>query len=112
MFLMYWGDPSEAPIPLLTAPTHLPGFASGGDLVERWERATGMPADHLDYFVAFSLWRLAVILLGVERRGREGAYGNAVEPARAVLAGAVPGLLERADRLLTRKQTPRQGSRS
>ncbi|MFZ9385108.1 MAG: phosphotransferase family protein, partial [Ilumatobacteraceae bacterium] len=61
---VYWSDgPSSA----LRAndPTPAGGFPSYASLVERYARTTGRDMSEIDYYVAFSCWRLAVISEGV-----------------------------------------------
>jgi aminoglycoside phosphotransferase (APT) family kinase protein len=93
----YWGssDPRvDIPMPV---PTRAAGFASLPDVLGCYERLTGRSLADLDYYIAFSLWRLAAILAGVHARARQGAYGpngNAVagpdadDRVRRVIAAA------------------------
>ena len=51
------------------------GFATYGELLERYANRTGRDLSGIDYYVAFSCWRLAVISEGVYARYRGGAMG-------------------------------------
>lgn len=72
---VYWSDgPSSA----LRAndPTPAGGFAKYRDLVNRYAERTGRDVSAIDYYVAFSCWRLAVISEGVYARYLHGAMGD------------------------------------
>jgi aminoglycoside phosphotransferase (APT) family kinase protein len=72
---VYWSDgPSSA----LRAndPTPAGGFPTYGSLVERYARTTGRDVSGVNYYVAFSCWRLAVISEGVYARYLHGAMGK------------------------------------
>jgi aminoglycoside phosphotransferase (APT) family kinase protein len=72
---VYWSDgPSNA----LRAndPTPAGGFAKYQDLVKRYAERTGRDVSAIDYYVAFSCWRLAVISEGVYARYLHGAMGD------------------------------------
>jgi aminoglycoside phosphotransferase (APT) family kinase protein len=71
--------------------------AVGGDaLAQHWADSTGLSIEHLSYFQAFALWRLAVIV--------EGAYvllrnGQVDGPYERGLEHDVPALLDAAQRI-------------
>lgn len=72
---VYWSDgPSSA----LRAndPTPAGGFAKYQELVDRYANRTGRDVSDIDYYVAFSCWRLAVISEGVYARYLHGAMGD------------------------------------
>jgi aminoglycoside phosphotransferase (APT) family kinase protein len=57
-------------------PTSAGGFPSYADLLERYATRTGRDLSGIDYYVAFSCWRLAVISEGVYARYLHGAMGD------------------------------------
>ncbi len=57
-------------------PSGAPGFPSYDELVERYATRTGRDLSGIDYYVAFSFWRLAVISEGVYARYLHGAMGD------------------------------------
>lgn len=57
-------------------PTPAGGFLEYRDIVERYARRTGRDVSGIDYYVAFSCWRLAVISQGVYARYLHGAMGD------------------------------------
>ena len=62
-------------------PTSAPGFISYAEVVERYAERTGRDVSGIDYYVAFSSWRLAVISEGVYARYLHGAMGDQADPA-------------------------------
>ncbi len=65
-------------------PTSAPGFLSYADVVERYASRTGRDVSNIDYYVAFSSWRLAVISEGVYARFLHGAMGDQQEDPEAL----------------------------
>ena len=61
-------------------PTSAPGFMSYAEVVERYADRTGRDVSQIDYYVAFSSWRLAVISEGVYARYLHGAMGAEPDP--------------------------------
>lgn len=92
---VYWSDgPSSA----LRAndPTPAGGFALYSDLVERYADRTGRDVGAIDYYVAFSCWRLAVISEGVYARYLHGAMGAQAGIDLKTMKLGPEGLAERA----------------
>jgi aminoglycoside phosphotransferase (APT) family kinase protein len=56
--------------------TRAGGFPSRAELIERYQRATGWDAQHIAYYEAFCLWRIAIIAEGMKRRYASGAMGG------------------------------------
>ncbi len=61
-------------------PTSRPGFPSYAEIVERYALRTGRDVSGIDYYVAFSSFRLAVISEGVYARYMHGAMGDQNDP--------------------------------
>lgn len=92
---VYWSDgPSSA----LRAndPTPAGGFPTYSSLVDRYARATGRDMSEIDYYVAFSCWRLAVISEGVYARYLHGAMGKQDGIDLSTMKLGPEGLAERA----------------
>jgi aminoglycoside phosphotransferase (APT) family kinase protein len=68
---VYWTDNGEEGV--YDDPTAAGGFLQFDDLLERYATATGRDVSGIDYYVAFSYWRLAVISEGVYARFSRGA---------------------------------------
>lgn len=75
---VYWTDPGEEST-RHNDPSGLEGFPTYGDLLERYAARTGRDLSGIDYYVAFSSWRLAVISEGVYARYLHGAMGDKVD---------------------------------
>jgi aminoglycoside phosphotransferase (APT) family kinase protein len=76
---VYWADPAEDGRPAggrHNDPTPAGGFPSYDELVERYARRTGFDLSGIEYYVAFSSWRLAVISEGVYARYLHGAMAD------------------------------------
>jgi len=92
---VYWSDgPSSA----LRAndPTPAGGFALYHELVDRYAQRTGRDVEEVDYYVAFSCWRLAVISEGVYARYLHGAMGEQRGIDLGTMKLGPEGLAERA----------------
>ena len=76
---VYWASPDgDGRRP--NDPTGAGGFPSYGELVSRYAERTGRDVSRIDYYVAFSAFRLAVISEGVYARYVNGAMGDAIDP--------------------------------
>lgn len=92
---VYWSDgPSNA----LRAndPTPAGGFALYRELVDRYAARTGRDVSGIDYYVAFSCWRLAVISEGVYARYLHGAMGARTGVDLSTMKLGPEGLADRA----------------
>ena len=69
------------------------GLPSRAELASRYEASTGVPLDHLPYFEALSLFKLAVILEGTYARL---AADGIVDPSRNTFTEGVPRLIRYA----------------
>lgn len=74
---VYWADTNGVSRP--NDPTGAGGYPSHDDLVERYAARTGRDVSRIDYYVAFSAFRLAVISEGVYARYVNGAMGDDIE---------------------------------
>ena len=100
---VYWSDgPSSA----LRAndPTPAGGFALYRELVDRYAERTGRDVSGVDYYVAFSCWRLAVISEGVYARYLHGAMGEQSGIDLSNMKLGPEGLAERALEAVRRLQ--------
>ena len=73
---VYWGQ--NGSVLVSNDPSGAEGFPTYGELVERYATRTGRDVSGIDYYVAFSFWRLAVISEGVYARYLHGAMGDQV----------------------------------
>ncbi|MCY4655264.1 MAG: phosphotransferase family protein [Gammaproteobacteria bacterium] len=65
------GDPVE-----VTAPTGIGGFPSRQEIMDSYQERTGRDLSKINYYRAFSHWRLAAISQGVYKRYLVGAMGE------------------------------------
>ena len=103
LLLTYWEDPGHPSKEILSASggglTNHEGFPSSREIVDRYQAATGLIVDDLDWYIAFSHYKLAVILEGIHYRHERGlTLGEGFERAGA----AVPALVEVGRRYLDR----------
>ena len=72
---VYWSDPGDGSRVTTTRPASR-GSRPTPSCVERYATRTGRDVSGIDYYVAFSSWRLAVISEGVYARFLHGAMGD------------------------------------
>lgn len=74
--LNHWGDPADGESEL--SPIGVGGFLNRAQLCARYTAATGRDLGQINYYRAFSHWRLAAIQQGVYKRYKVGAMGSQV----------------------------------
>lgn len=76
--LGYFVATLEAPVNLTSnwVPGPVDGFPTTAELIARYEEKTGAQADHVNYYAAFALWKLACIREGVYNRMISGQMGD------------------------------------
>jgi aminoglycoside phosphotransferase (APT) family kinase protein len=74
---VYWREPG-APASTAADPSGVPGFPRYEDLVARYAARTGRDVSDVDYYRAFSAYRLAVIGEGVYARYLNGAMADQI----------------------------------
>jgi aminoglycoside phosphotransferase (APT) family kinase protein len=75
---VYWTDPGDESR-RHNDPSGADGFPTYRELLDRYATRTGRDLSGIDYYVAFSSWRLAVISEGVYARYLHGAMGDGVD---------------------------------
>jgi aminoglycoside phosphotransferase (APT) family kinase protein len=75
---VYWTDPGDESR-RHNDPSGAEGFPTYRELLDRYATRTGRDLSGIDYYVAFSSWRLAVISEGVYARYLHGAMGDGVD---------------------------------
>ena len=84
-------------------PTGAGGFGTFDDFVERYATASSRDLSAIDFYVAFQLWRSAIIIEGVYARYLGGAYGGQELGAELdVLRDAPVELIAQAQSVLAR----------
>ena len=92
---VYWSDGTSGAL-RANDPTPAGGFPTYAELVDRYSLTTGRDMSLVDYYVAFSCWRLAVISEGVYARYLHGAMGEQEGIDLATMKLGPEGLAERA----------------
>jgi aminoglycoside phosphotransferase (APT) family kinase protein len=75
-----WQEPGEPAGPLFDSPSRSPGFPTRAEMIGRYADSSNLDVTSVDYYIAFSFWKLALIMEGVYMRNAGGAYGE-VDPA-------------------------------
>jgi aminoglycoside phosphotransferase (APT) family kinase protein len=78
-----WQNPGEEAVDTIAGPSTVPGFPRREELVARYAERSGRDVSNLPYFVAFSRWRSACILAGVNARYQAGVMGDPEYAAEA-----------------------------
>lgn len=94
--LTFWrdaGDPTENMLPVESRFTEADTFPDRADLMARYNEATGLAVDRLDWYVTFSVWKLAILLEGSYARHLD---GKTDDPFFELMEHAVPMLARRA----------------
>ena len=92
LLTVYWATQ----MPMIPAAGRIPGVPPIEDVIARYGQQSGRDLSHLDYYVAFGYWKLAIILEGVYARFSAGAYGQA-DDSHTAFRDLVPQLLQEAD---------------
>lgn len=96
--LVTWVD-DEAQDLRLGSASLAEGFPRSDELVARYAEQSGRDVSEIDYYVAFSAWRLACILEGVYSRYMAGALGEPPAEAQAFADLVVAYVQQARDRL-------------
>jgi aminoglycoside phosphotransferase (APT) family kinase protein len=94
--LSFWREPGESEAALGEAEwriSELPGFPTRAQLVARYATHTGRRMDHVAFYVALAIWKLAILLEGSYARH---LAGTTDDPFFAQLGEGVPALARRA----------------
>lgn len=76
--LAFWRQADDPPpeLPIIPRVTELPGFSTRAELVDRYARRVGRPLPDLTFYVAFAMWKMAVLLEGHWARHVRGTAGG------------------------------------
>ncbi|GAC1448693.1 MAG: phosphotransferase family protein [Ktedonobacterales bacterium] len=94
--LSFWREPGDPDMGLRNEEwqlTQLPGFPTRAGLVARYAERTGRKLDHVAFYVALAVWKLAILLEGSYTRH---LAGTTDDPFFAELGDGVPALAHRA----------------
>ena len=94
--LSFWREPGDSDFAMTDAAwrvTESPGFPTRAELVARYAERTGRRMDHVSFYVALAIWKLAILLEGSYKRH---LAGTTDDPFFATLGEGVPALARRA----------------
>ena len=76
--LVYWTDPEDEDVneALVGSPTIQPGFLHRDEVAALYAARSGRDLSDLNFYLAFSSWRIGCILQGVTDRYRDGAMAG------------------------------------
>ena len=92
--LQYWGDPGDRMFFIDATPTLYPEFVRRAEVAKLYAQRTGFDLSHLDYYRAFSWWKMACIVEGAYGRQLAGAGGGMTAGRPERTARRVEDLLE------------------
>ena len=95
--LSFWREPGDPDFGALGDAawnvTAQPGFPTRAQLVARYAARTGRQMDHVAFYVALAIWKLAILLEGSYKRHLSGTTDD---PFFATLGEGIPALARRA----------------
>ena len=99
LFLVYWGGDAGPAIASGVAINSVPGFLSRDEVVARYAEQSGRSVEHLDFYIVFAMYKLAVILEGINARFLMGkTLGDGFDAMGEMVAELADGALAVADR--------------
>ena len=98
LFLVYWGGSAGPAIASGQAISSVPGFLTRDEVVARYAEQSGRSVEHLDFYIAFAMYKLAVILEGINARFLMGkTLGEGFDAMGEMVAELVDAALAVAD---------------
>ncbi|CAM3894941.1 phosphotransferase family protein [Nocardiopsis gilva] len=89
--LIVYSDADLPDVPGVSDAHRAPGYPGGDEIVERYARRSGRDVSHLDWYVGFAYFKVAVILEGIHYRFGQ---GQTVGEDFDRIGDAVPHLIE------------------
>ena len=68
LLLVYWGDGEHLAPLSAQGVADIPGFLSRDEVVTRYAERSGRDVEHLDFYVIFAMYKLAIIVEGIQAR--------------------------------------------
>jgi aminoglycoside phosphotransferase (APT) family kinase protein len=69
LFLVYWGGGAQLAVLTPQGASDLPGFFTRDEVIARYTAQSGRSVEHLDFYVIFAMYKLAVIVEGIHAIG-------------------------------------------
>ena len=102
LLMVYWTGPKDDAMVAAYQATKTNGFLNRDDLVRRYATVSGRDVSHLDFYIAFALWKYACIIEGVYARYLGGALGERSAAELEPFKLQVDGAAAHAETLLAR----------
>jgi aminoglycoside phosphotransferase (APT) family kinase protein len=103
LLLLYWGRSGEDAVNAAQTVAGPAGFLTGDEMVARYVEVSGRSAEHLDFYLVFAFYKLAIIVEGIHARYRMGkTLGEGFES----MGDMVQSLADRALEVANASPTP------
>lgn len=76
LLTLFWREQGEPELRLIPGVSHLPGFPTRQQMLERYAATSGADLADLGYHQAFARYKFAIIAQGVQARSKAGAMGG------------------------------------
>ncbi|MDA0636095.1 phosphotransferase family protein [Nonomuraea sp. MCN248] len=76
LLMLYWREAGDDGISLIPGVSHLPGFPTRAEMLDRYAITAGVDLADMTWYLAFARFKFAVIAQGVSVRSRAGAMGG------------------------------------
>ncbi|TXK35144.1 phosphotransferase family protein [Nonomuraea sp. C10] len=76
LLMLYWREADDDGLSLVPGVSHLPGFPTRAEMLDRYATAAGVDLADLTWYQAFAHFKFAVIVQGVAARSKAGAMGG------------------------------------
>jgi aminoglycoside phosphotransferase (APT) family kinase protein len=76
LLMLFWRQEGEPVLSLIPGVSHLPGFPTRDEMLQRYAAAAGVDVSDTDWYLAFAHFKFAVIAQGVSARSRAGTMGG------------------------------------
>ena len=93
LLLVYWGDREQLSVLAAQGVGGVPGFLTRDEVVARYADRSGRSVTHLDFYVVFAMYKLAIIVEGINARY---LMGKTLGEGFAEMGAIVDTLVEQA----------------
>ena len=93
LLLVYWGGGEQLAVLTAQGLGDIPGFLTRDEVVARYATRSGRSITHLDFYVVFAMYKLAIIVEGIHARY---LMGKTLGEGFSAMGGMVDALAEQA----------------
>jgi aminoglycoside phosphotransferase (APT) family kinase protein len=98
LFLVYWGGGEQLSVLSAQGVADIPGFLTGDEIIARYSAKSGRSIEHLDFYIIFAMYKLAIIVEGINARFLMGkTLGDGFADMGTMVAALSEQALELAD---------------